>query len=222
MRGIILEGISASGKSSILTLIQQRILQEYPSSTKLFISEHYTQRMLEHKLESQSLASDDVKDHVDKIISNLSTYQDMLDQSKFAGRLSGADAFVTIERFLLTFLATQGVITADYPEESAKKQLSQLSELNIRQYLLVLSENTLRDHIARTLTHRNDQWAHYVESKGGIDKLTSESLEWQNNFLSQAKRFNDIIRTETVEVEGWNYEEIANRIFENEFGESKQ
>ena len=221
MRGIILEGISASGKSSILTLIQQRILQEYPASTKLFISEHYTQRMLEHKLETQNLTSDHIEDHVDKIISNLGMYQDMLNQSKFAGRLSGADVFVTIERLLLTFLATQGAITADYSEVSAKKQLGQLSELNIRQHLLVLSENTLRDHIARTLTHRNDQWAQYVESKGGIDKLTSESLEWQDNFLSQAKRYKDVIKTEIVKVEGWNYEEIANRVFENEFGESK-
>ena len=54
MRGIILDGVSASGKSSILNLVQQRIVKEYPSSTKLFISEHYTQRMLEHKLEAKA------------------------------------------------------------------------------------------------------------------------------------------------------------------------
>ena len=94
MRGIILDGVSASGKSSILALVQQRIVKEYPSSTKLFISEHYTQRMLEHELEAKTLSADHVEQHVDEIIDNLDRYQDMLNKSKFANNPSGAEAFV--------------------------------------------------------------------------------------------------------------------------------
>lgn len=217
MRGIILDGVSASGKSSILNLVQQRIVKEYPSSTKLFISEHYTQRMLEHKLEAKALSVDHVEQHIDKIISNLNQYQEMLDKSKFANNPSGAEAFVTIERFLLTFLATQGAGLSDYSKHKVQKQLEKLGDLNISQYLLILSESSLKEHIARTLTHRNDKWAEYVNSKGGVDGLVKYSLEWQESFVSLADTFKDVITTKTIEINDWNYEKIADKLFEDAY-----
>jgi hypothetical protein len=217
MRGIILDGVSASGKSSILALVQQRIVKEYPSSTKLFISEHYTQRMLEHELEAKTLSADHVEQHVDEIIDNLDRYQDMLNKSKFANNPSGAEAFVTIERFLLTFLATQEIDLSDYSEYKAQQQLKKLGDLNITQYLLVLSESNLKEHIARTLTHRNDKWAEYINSRGGVNGLVKHSLEWQEYFISLADTFKDVITTEIIEINDWNYEKIANKLFEDSY-----
>ena len=37
MRGVILDGVSASGKSSVLALVQQHILREYPSPTSCLL-----------------------------------------------------------------------------------------------------------------------------------------------------------------------------------------
>lgn len=174
--------------------------------------------MLEHELEAQRLSPDIVKRHIDKILRNLNTYQTMLDQSKFANSPSGADAFVTIERFLFTFLATQKDKIGDYPERSARRQLNRLKGLNIRQYLLVLSEGALREHITRTLTHRNDQWADYVKKKGGVDGIVKESMEWQENFLELADHFKSSIKTEKILVDDWDYKKIADDIFNKEYG----
>ena len=217
MRGIILEGISASGKSTILNLIQKRILEERPASTKLFISEHYTQRMLEHELEAHNLTSKQVKLHAERIIRNLNVYQSMLDKSKFAERPSGADTFVTIERFLFTFLATQSNKLGPYSVIDVERQLNKLSKMNIRQYLLVLSEEKLKEHISRTLTHRNKQWADYVDKKGGADGIVKESMEWQENFLKLADKYKHSIKTEIIPVKDWDYGIIADTIFNNEY-----
>lgn len=217
MKGIVLEGVSASGKSTILRLIQNKILEEYPTSTKLFISEHYTQRMLEHELEAQKLTADHIRNHTNQIIHNLSIYQEMLDRSKFAKQPSGADIFVTLERFLLTFLATHSDKMKSYPLDEANRQFNKLNEMNIRQYLLVLSEQALKEHINRTLSHRNDQWSEYVKKRGGIDGIAKESLEWQNNFLNLIERFGRSIKTEIISIEDWDYEKVADFIYDNEY-----
>ena len=40
MKGIIIDGVAASGKTSILKLLQKKIIEENPNISKLFISEH--------------------------------------------------------------------------------------------------------------------------------------------------------------------------------------
>lgn len=217
MRGIVLEGVSASGKSTILNLIQKRLLEEYPMSTKLFISEHYTQRMLEHELETQRFNSRHVMLHAERIIHNLAMYQAMLGRSKFAHRPSNADAFVTVERFLLTFLATQPDKLKDYSRADIKRHFTKLDEMNIRQYLLVISKVRLKEHVNRTLIHRNEQWANYVDEKGGVDGIVSESMEWQDNLLKLADEYKDSIKTKVIPIIDWNYESIADTIFNNEY-----
>lgn len=219
MKGIILEGVSASGKSTILNLIQKRIIEEYPSSTKFFISEHYTQRMLEHEAEAEALTSELVKRHVEKIIRNLNTYQTMLDRSKFATRPSGAEAFVTIERFLFTFLATQSNHLEDYLAIDIEHQLNKLSKMNIRQYILTLSKERLKEHIDRTLTHRNAQWADYVYKKGGVDGIVEQSMKWQGNLVELVDKYKHVIDTKIIPIKDWNYEMIADTIFNNEYGD---
>lgn len=218
MKGIIIEGISASGKSTILSYVQKRLQAEMPHSTKLFISEHYTQRMLEHAMENNTLNSQMVKGHIDKIIDYLQMFQAMLDESKFNLIPSGAEAFVTIERFLLTFLATQsGRAIKDYSLEDAKVQLAKLRKMNITQYIFVLSKDRLRKHIQRTLTHRNDQWASYIDAKGGIDNMVDESMEWQDNLLSLSESLKQSMPTKKIEITNWDYKKIADTIFNNEY-----
>lgn len=213
MRGIVLEGVSASGKSTVLNLVQKRIFEEYPNSTKLFISEHYTQRMLEDR----QLTPGQIKRHTEKIIGSLDVYQSMLDRSKFAVKPSNADVFVTIERFLFTFLATQPNIMDGYSVDDIKRQLNRLGDLNVCQYVLVLSEDTLREHVSKTLTHRNDRWLGYIKEKGGVDSIIKDSMQWQESLIKLAARHSDVIKTEVVPVKDWNYEAIADTIFKNEY-----
>ena len=220
MRGIIIEGILASGKSSVLRHVHKRLQDEMPHSTKLFISEHYTQRMLEHALENNTLNSQMVKRHIDQIIDQLQMYQLMLDESKFTMKPSGAQAFVTIERFLLTFLATQsGRALQDYSLKDVRVQLDKVRQLNITQYIFVLSKDRLRKHIKRTLTHRNDQWAAYIEAKGGLDRMVEESMEWQTNLLSLSESLKEFMPTKNIEITNWDYKKVADTIYNNEYRE---
>lgn len=218
MKGIIIKGISASGKSSVLRHVQKRLQDEMPHSTKLFISEHYTQRMLEHALENHTLDSQMVKGHIDKLIGYLQMYQSMLNESKFALNPSRAEAFVTIERFLLTFPATySGRFLIDYSLEEAKVQLTKLGRMNITQYILVLSKDRLRKHLQRTLTHRNDKWVAYLAANGGLDKMVDESIEWQDNLLRLSESLKQSISTRIIEITSWDYRKIADTIFNNEY-----
>lgn len=218
MKGVIIEGVSAIGKSTILSGLQDKISQTYPNSTKLFISEHYTQRMLEHIAEKGELQPSDIRNHVDAIIKNISTYQQMLDHSKFAARPSGAQAFATVERFLFTYLMSDDQPKKQkYSKISASRQLKKMKELNFAQYLIVASPDKLKRNLADTLDRRNEAWAQYVKEKGGIDKIAETSLEWQNKLTQLAKKYEREFPTKVITIDNKTYDQVVNEIFENEF-----
>ncbi len=52
----IIEGVSAAGKSCLLNALQKLFVVHYPKATKLFISEHFTQRSLEHLRDGKTLS----------------------------------------------------------------------------------------------------------------------------------------------------------------------
>ena len=60
----------------------------------MFISEHYTQRILEYELEVKTLTANRIEVHVDDVVRTLRVYQDMLAKSKFVNKPADADVFV--------------------------------------------------------------------------------------------------------------------------------
>lgn len=222
MKGIILEGVSAIGKSTILKGLQEKINDAHPNSTKFYISEHYTQRMLEHILERDELEAEHVRQHLNLIIKNLSLYQRMLDDSKFAERPSGAQAYVTIERFLFTYLMMDDdAMKTRYSKRVANRQFKAMQDLHLNQYLLVASRSKIRANIEDTLSRRNDAWAAYVETKGGVDAIADTSFNWQGKMVALAEKYQKYLPTIIIQVDDKSYEEIIDEIFEKEFNESK-
>lgn len=217
MKGIILDGVAAAGKSTTLQHLQTRIIKEKAGSTKLFISEHYTQRILEDKLHNGELTAPMLKEHIDTLIKGLVGYQKMLESSKFAASPSRAEAFATIERFLLTFFATVPDIFKEYTLESAKQQFKQLSNCGLAHYLIVLSPEKIHENVSKTLTHRNEFWTAHIESKGGIEKAIEEYIDWQAKLLDFSRMFEEEIRTEVIELKDQSYEAIADEIYEREY-----
>jgi type IV secretory pathway ATPase VirB11/archaellum biosynthesis ATPase len=53
--GWIMEGTVASGKTTLIQALQQILIAKYPPRTKIFISEHYTERVLEDQKASGNL-----------------------------------------------------------------------------------------------------------------------------------------------------------------------
>jgi hypothetical protein len=217
MKGIILDGVAAAGKSTVLQHLQTRIVQEKAGTTKLFISEHYTQRVLEDKLHSGQLDASTLAEHIDALIRGLGEYHRMLKSSKFAANPSRAEAYITIERFLLTYFATLPDILESYTLARTKSQFEQLASFGIVHYLLILSPEKIRENVAKTLTHRNEHWAAHIESKGGLEKAIEEYIIWQSKLLDFTKTFENQMRTEVIELKDQSYEEIADRIYEKEY-----
>jgi len=54
--GWIIEGVVASGKTTFLQELQQILANRHPARTKICISEHYTERILEDKKANGSLS----------------------------------------------------------------------------------------------------------------------------------------------------------------------
>jgi uridine kinase len=47
--GWIIEGVVASGKTTFIKELQQILANKHPARTKVYISEHYTERVLENE-----------------------------------------------------------------------------------------------------------------------------------------------------------------------------
>ncbi len=57
INGWIIEGVLASGKTTFIKELQHILANKYPATTKVYISEHYTERILEdEKVNSQYLS----------------------------------------------------------------------------------------------------------------------------------------------------------------------
>lgn len=217
MKGIIIDGVAASGKTTILKQIHSEIIEVKPSMTKLFVSEHYTERMLEHLKESGKLDGFYIKNHIDKIIQTMAIYQEMLNNSKFNNDPKGADIFVTLERFILTHLSSMN-IEDKYSLDEAKYHFQALNKLGIKQIALVIPEVKLKERIMSTLEYRNDKWKEYLFSKGGEKEILEYYVDWQNKFLYYIDKFNSIIDTLVIKVEDNNYIKYSNVIWDKIFG----
>lgn len=217
MKGIIVDGVASAGKTTVLQLLQARLVAEKPGVSKLFLSEHYTQRMLEHKLHTGDLNAQEIQQHTERIVQTLLPYQDMLNNSKFSKLPSGAQSYVTIERFLLTYYATLPAVFGRKDIEVARSQFQSLSNCNLTQYLLKLGPKRLRANVESTLTHRNEKWAEHIESRGGVDKAIEDYEKWQIDMEHASTFFADVINSETILVDGKSYEQIADYIYEKEF-----
>lgn len=211
MKGIIIDGVAASGKSTILKNIHSKIIEVKPSMTKFFISEHYTERMLEHLKERGELDGSHIKDHISQIIESIVTYQNMLNNSKFSSNPSGADIFVTLERFLLTHFTSMD-IEGTYSLKEAESHFDSLNKLGIKQIALVIPESRLKDSIMSTLNYRNDKWKEYLYSKGNEEEIIAHYSNWQSKFLYYIDKFKNHIDTKVIEIKDNNYSYYSNEI----------
>lgn len=218
MKGIIIDGVAASGKSSILNYLHKKINRRYPSSTRFFISEHYTERMLEHLRDKEKLNGLHIKSHISQIIESLVMYQQMLRESKFNQNPKSADIFVTLERFLLTHFSSMD-IEDNYSMEEAKSHLETLHKLGIKQIALVVPASKLKESILSTLKYRNKKWKEHLYSRGTEEEIIAYYSDWQNRFLNYVDKFKNHIETKIIEIQDNNYQYYCNLIFDSYFKE---
>jgi len=213
MRGIIIDGVVASGKSSIAKYLQQELVKTYPQRSKFFLSEHYTERMLERLKENNQLTAKRTKQHIQDILETLQKYNEMLENSKFNSNPKNAELILVIERFILTHL-TSLKDKRGYSLKEAQQQFLLARRFNIRQIVLIIPEKDLKERIMSTVRYRNDNWREYLYSNGNEAQVIRNFQQWQNRLKEYASKFSDFIETTTIEITHTNYEQYAKEILE--------
>ncbi|HEY9637092.1 MAG TPA: hypothetical protein V6D14_27075 [Coleofasciculaceae cyanobacterium] len=98
--GWIIEGVVASGKTTFLKELQQILANRHPGRTKVCISEHYTERILEDKKTKRSLTARAAIDLAYNIVDKLEGIASWKSESKFCQNEGNAVIDSTLERFL--------------------------------------------------------------------------------------------------------------------------
>lgn len=213
MKGVIIDGVVASGKSSIIKYLQQKLVEVYPYRSKFFLSEHYTERMLEELKENNLLAARQAKRHIQTILDTLQRYDEMLKKSKFKDNPKNAELILVVERFILTHLASLKD-KRGYSLKEARQQFSLIKKFNIKQVVLVIPEEFLKERIMSTINHRNNEWREFLYSKGNEGQIIKRFRDWQDKLVEYANSFSDLIETITIEIGHTNYKQYAKNILD--------
>ncbi len=160
-QGLIIEGISGSGKTSVMEkmLVHTRMRQSTALS-RIVLTEHHTQRVLELK-EQQGLLQ--TRDHID-LLDGITTFLEGM-QQKVVSRgwsppiLDDAGLFFVLERFHLTH-----VFRFPYMQWHQVQSIDQrLLHLGAQHFLLTVNAAVLEERI---FTRASACWLNYLKRYG--------------------------------------------------------
>lgn len=161
LTGLILEGISGTGKTSLLRgILAHPVWQNKNSLSSVVLTEHQTQRVLERKAREEGLV---LNDHLNLLGSHIGYLEDLnaqLDQMQWcqAGQTAMRIPFL-LERFHLTHGTDYNHITWSHLESLD----SRLAPLNGKIVLLTASPAALKQ---RLFSRRNEAWRSYIQRFG--------------------------------------------------------
>lgn len=203
--GWIVEGTVASGKTTLLQTLQQVLIAQHPARTKFFISEHYTERVLEDEKASGCLTPDTVLNHVEAIVQELENIAQWKLNSKFRENTGNAVIDATLERFLgshYSNLVLSDRWTIDAACESRIAALYQrLANLGFSIVILALPEAIIGEAVATTRQFRNATWCEYLDAIGSDEQIAAYYSHWQQHLLAFYQRYSDCIDIQTFWVD---------------------
>ena len=155
MTGILLEGVVASGKTSVIQAIQQQTLWRN-RDCKLILSEFYTERANEH-LRTRNAESYHVL--MEKNLRLLEAAHQIEVTSPQLSSGSGHDMSYMLERFHLTNAISYADEQFDVYEDIDR----QLGRLGCRLVLLVVDEMMIGPRLAEVYRQRSQRWQAYQD-----------------------------------------------------------
>ncbi|MSS43949.1 hypothetical protein FYJ27_09445 [Anaerosalibacter bizertensis] len=177
MSGVIIEGISASGKSIIFEKLTNRDWYREKQS-KIQLSEYLTERIVEN-----------IEPTVDKRVELLEGYVDILEKvyfnfynSRFKNTsLERVKPFFILERFHMTH-------SVEGSSFNAFKDIdNRLNNMNFKLILLMMDENVVKERLIDTFPRRPATWKNYCLSFGGIDGAVEKYVNMQRTLLNFSK-----------------------------------
>lgn len=177
MAGIIIEGVCASGKSTIMKRIAKRDWY-VEKQNKIQFGEYLTERIVEN-----------IGPSVDNRVELLEGYVDILEKvyynfynSRFANTKSErVKPFFLIERFHMT----HGLESKDF--NPFKDIDNRLAAMDMKLVLLVMDDNVIEKRLLDTFPRRPKTWENYCLSFGGIKGAVERYRNMQEMLLSFAK-----------------------------------
>lgn len=220
MRGIILEGVTASGKTTLLKYLQRRLVGIRPGSTKVVISEHYTERVLEDIKANGELLHSHAFAHLDGVLEQLEQMQSWKETSKFAENRENAEIFVFLERFLGSHVANLEITCGRVPDEAFFKTARELYQragiLGFTIAILRLPPERLAASLNDTYARRNDKWRTYLDTIGNKASLIDYHTRWQASLLQFYNEMEGTCPIEIIESpvssDKTEYETLAQRL----------
>lgn len=160
-QGIILEGISGTGKTSVFdVLVKHNKMQSIPAKSRLILSEHHTQRILELE-EQQGILT---PRHHTELLDQLITFMESLNNRTTrrgwnSDHVQEQDLFFLFERFHLTH-----VFRFPYMDWSHVADIDRrLKPLGTVLCLLTVNAETLEK---RLFSRRHECWLNYLKQYG--------------------------------------------------------
>ena len=202
----IIEGVTAAGKSCLLSALQNLSVTYYPKATKLFISEHFTQRNFEHLCGEENLFSA-VQENLDTTLLVLEEFQGKLNQSKFVQKKTLLQG--SIERFYLTYLV-EGLINLKLAKEIAVR----LKCIRCQQVILKIPPALIEERVFSTVKYRNQDWQEYLDSLGSRKQIVKYFTEWQKKLLTYAQEMELMIPTLYLNTEKEDWNTLAKTLYE--------
>lgn len=197
MIGLIVEGVTAAGKSTLLNGLQTRMVIEVPAATKVFVSEHYTERLFEDKVKQDGAVAVDIIDHACSLCSQIEYLHGIQQNGKFYGRGGNSEIFVFLERFLGSHFANLRIYAGntdlnDFVEKS-RMVYQRMMAFGFRIAIIVPTTDYLKRALADTRERRNDAWVAFLDRLGESKDLINHFVAWQNELL----RFYEYIALDT-------------------------
>ncbi len=188
MSVVIVDGISASGKTMFIKSVQETLYKECPNYSKLILTEHLTERFFEGKI----IKTEDVTKHVLKILEAVA----LIKSFKEGGRFSDNEKILNIyiERLFLT-LMSRGLLDISF----FKKNSRLIERLQIKSILLYIPEELILHRLQNTLSHRNERWKNFLLSFGSLEKASLHFLKQQKKMHSLQRKLSPYIETEIIE-----------------------
>ena len=209
LSGIILEGISGTGKSTVLrAMLNNKRWVNKSCLSAIVLSEHHTQRVLENKEKAGNLDKSDNIELLSRIVGQLEFLKNNADQMDWLtrGRSNQIIPFI-LERFHLTHVY-------HYPNvewEDVAEIDARLQKLGARVCLLIIDDKDIENRIVGD--RQKNEWQQYLARYGkAIPEIVGHFIEKQNYLVELARQSS--LAVETINTSKLSPDEIAEYIFD--------
>ena len=206
--GLILEGISGTGKTAIFDrLVRTTPFVEKNHLTSIILSEHHTQRILEKKDREQGLTIDDNISLLNNHVTYLESLSERLEMMDWCDKnMTDMRVPYIFERFHLTHVYQYDHLCWE-DVEGIDKRLAALNG-----HLCLFTTN--KDQLSERLFRKPDpSWHSYLRRFGNSrDEIVDHFLQQQDSLLEFSER--SVLRKRIIDTSTADVEEIAKEILE--------